>query len=53
MSKDISTQFTKECNQKYGRKGYGMWKREKAQSISPAEYGMFLNKSKHSSHKKG
>lgn len=47
MSCDISTQFTKECNQKYGRKGYGMWKREKTQTISPAQYGMFVNDKKH------
>lgn len=29
MSNDISTRYTKDKNQKTGRKGYGMWKYEK------------------------
>lgn len=44
MSDDISTKYTKEQNQIMGRKGYGMWKREKETVISPKEYGMFLQK---------
>ena len=32
MSKDISTQFTKERNKECGRRGYGFWKKEKDDS---------------------
>ena len=42
MSKDISTLFTKEENQKNGRRGYLDWKREKEAIISPRDYGMFV-----------
>ena len=42
MSKDISTQYTKEENKKNGRRGYGLWKREKETAISPRDYGMFI-----------
>lgn len=44
MSKDISTQYTKEQNKECGRKGYGLWKHEKQDIISPKDYGMFLQK---------
>lgn len=44
MSKDISTQYTKEQNKKCGRRGYGLWKHEKQDIISPKDYGMFLQK---------
>ena len=42
MGNDISTMYTKDKNLKAGRKGYGMWKREKEVSISPAEYGDYI-----------
>lgn len=42
MSKNIATQYTKERNKKCGRHGYGMWKHEKEDVISPKDYGMFL-----------
>lgn len=42
MSKDISTEYTRERNKTMGRKGYGMWKSEKCTVISPKDYGMFL-----------
>lgn len=44
MSNDITTKYTKERNQSMGRKGYGMWKREKCTVISPKDYGMFLQR---------
>lgn len=44
MSKDISTEYTKEKNEKCGRKGYCGFKREKVTVISPKEYGIFLQK---------
>lgn len=47
MSKDISTEYTKEKNEKCGRKGYCGFKREKVTVISPKEYGMFLQKRRH------
>ena len=28
MSKDITTQFTKQRNRECGRKGYGFWKQD-------------------------
>ncbi len=47
MSKDISTQYTKERNKECGRKGYCGFKREKETVISPRDYGMFLQKRKY------
>ena len=44
MSKDISSQYTKEQNIKNGRKGYYNWKRENQTNISPKAYGDFLRK---------
>ena len=46
MSKDISTQYTRQQNKECGRRGYGMWKNEKSTVISPKDYGMFLDKHK-------
>lgn len=46
MSKDISTMFTREQNNRCGRKGYAMWKLEKDNVISPKNYGEFLKKKK-------
>lgn len=46
MSNDISSQFTKDRNITSGRRGYGAWKREKENVISPKDYGMFLAKKK-------
>lgn len=42
--KDISTMFTREENKKNGRLGYGQAIQEKVTIISPAQYGMFLQK---------
>lgn len=42
MSKDISTEYTRERNKTMGRKGYAMWKSEKCTVIRPKDYGMFL-----------
>lgn len=42
MSNDISTMYTKQENEKAGRKGYCGFKREKVTAISPKDYGMFL-----------
>lgn len=44
MSKDISTMYTKERNDKCGRKGYLAYKKEKETVISPKDYGEFLLK---------
>lgn len=44
MSNDISSQYTKDQNLTAGRKGYAWWKQEKETTISPKEYGMFLEK---------
>lgn len=44
MSMDISTEYTKTKNKEEGRRGYGMWKREKVTVISPKNYGMFLQR---------
>ena len=41
VSKDISTMYTKQKNKKAGRRGYGNWKREKEDVISPKQYGQF------------
>lgn len=42
MSNDISTMYTKDRNMKTGRKGYGFWKGEKLDAISPASYGDYV-----------
>ncbi len=42
MSNDISTMYTKDKNQKAGRKGYAAWKTEKETAISPAAYGDYI-----------
>lgn len=42
MSNDITTLYTREQNQKTGRKGYGYWKEEKVSAINPAQYGAFV-----------
>ena len=42
MSNNISTMYTKDQNQKAGRKGYYMWKREKEMSIRPSDYGDYI-----------
>lgn len=42
MSNDITTLYTREQNQKTGRKGYGYWKQENVSAISPAQYGAFV-----------
>lgn len=39
---DISTMYTKDKNKKSGRRGYGNWKGEKENSISPASYGDYI-----------
>ena len=39
---DISTMYTKDRNMKTGRKGYGFWKNEKLDAISPASYGDYV-----------
>lgn len=44
MSKDITTQFTKQRNKECGRKGYGFWEREKVTVIPPKQYGSFIKK---------
>lgn len=44
MSKDISTQYTKTQNKECGRNGYVLAHREKETSISPKDYGMFLQR---------
>lgn len=41
MSKDISTQYTRQQNKECGRRGYGMWKNEKSTVISPKDYAGF------------
>ena len=46
MSKDISTQYTKERNKKCGRNGYYAAHREKETIICPSEYGIFLANNK-------
>ncbi len=44
MSKDISTIFTKERNERCGRKGYFGFKRENETIITPKDYGIFYRK---------
>ena len=46
MSKDITTEYTKVKNKEDGRRGYGAWKHEKESTISPKDYGMFLQRKK-------
>ena len=42
MSNDISTMYTKDQNQKTGRRGYVGWKSEKETSIRPSDYGDYI-----------
>ena len=42
MSNDISTMYTKDQNQKAGRKGYIGWQTEKESIIPPADYGNYI-----------
>lgn len=42
--RDISTLFTKQKNRECGRMGYCRFKEEKITTISPRDYGMFLQK---------
>lgn len=42
MSNDISTMYTKERNQKDGRKGFYSWKEKKDDCIAPAAYGGYI-----------
>lgn len=51
MSNDISSMYTKEANQKFGRRGFGQWKSEKNTEISPAAYGSYVSKRKRRRHK--
>ena len=44
MSNDISTMYTKEQNNKNGRKGEIYWKRKKVNSIEPSKYGEYILK---------
>ena len=44
MSNDISTMYTKEQNNKNGRKGEIYWKKEKENSIEPSKYGEYILK---------
>ncbi len=46
MGNDISTMYTKERNEKQGRRGYVMYKTEKETVISPKHYGAFRNAQK-------
>ncbi len=52
MSNDIFTMYTKDKNQKAGRRGYGMWKHEKETSIRPSDYGNYILQRKKRSKKK-
>lgn len=42
MSNDISTMYTKDRNQKAGRRCYSLWKQEKETCIAPAAYGDYI-----------
>ena len=42
MSNDISTMYTKDRNQKTGRKGYQGWQSEKETCIKPSDYGSYI-----------
>lgn len=42
MNNDISTMYTKDQNNKAGRKGYLAWKSEKVSVVTPAEYGGYI-----------
>lgn len=46
MSNDISSMYTKDKNKKTGRRGYGMWKREKETAIRPCDYGDYILQNK-------
>lgn len=46
MSNDISTMYTKDKNNKSGRKGYVGWKAEKETVISPSDYGNYILQNK-------
>ena len=46
MSDDISTQFTKEKNNKRGRHGFCGWKYEKVTKISPKDWHVYTGKKK-------
>ena len=49
MGNDISTMYTRERNEKTGRRGYCMYKSEKETVISPKQYGIFRNARKQKS----
>lgn len=42
MGKDILTMFNRYHECRSGRKGYFAWKYEKVVSVSPSDYGEFL-----------
>lgn len=42
MNNDISTMYTKDKNQKTGRKGYFRWQDEKEKAIRPSDYGDYI-----------
>lgn len=42
MSNNISSMYTKDRNQKAGRRGYYRWKREKEDAIRPCDYGDYV-----------
>ena len=42
MSNDISTMYTKDKNNKAGRRGYVGWKSEKETFIRPLDYGDYI-----------
>lgn len=42
INNDISTMYTKNQNQKAGRKGYGAWKIEKETVIPSAAYVAYI-----------
>ena len=46
MNTNTTTMYTKEQNKKCGRKGYGMWKREKEDVIPPKKYGEYISRKK-------
>lgn len=52
MSNDISTMYTRDRNQKSGRKGYVGWQAEKETVISPYAYGDYILQSKKRGKKK-
>lgn len=46
MSNDISTMYTKDRQQKCGRKGFAFWKTEKETAIRPCDYGDYISQKK-------